>query len=143
MGDDRRDESAAPVSVDGIPGLIQLGPRNCGLDAAGSAWCWPASFDEPAARQIGGATGLVTTSGPCGLRSTGEMLCWGSNASGWFGDGTYDVGTQAAVPGGNGIRFAQVSFGLSGAACGIALDGASYCWGGTTATLPLKLYGSP
>ena len=62
---------------------------------------------------------------------------------------------DTAVPGGNGIRFADVSFSLFGEGCGIALDGAAYCWGGTggalgspqstgeIATLPLKLYGSP
>ncbi len=155
MGDDRRDESAAPVDVEGIPLLTQFAD-NCGLDAAGSAWCWPTSATQPAARQIAGATGLARTTGVCGLRATGEMLCWGSNYSGWFGDGTYNIGRETAVAGGNGIRFREVSFGLSGSACGIALDAAAYCWGsgfyashgspestGDTATLPLKLYGSP
>ena len=159
MGDDHRDESAAPVSVDGTPSLTHLGAGlspTCGLDGAGSAWCWPTSFDSPAVHQIGGATGLVTTTGPCGLRTTGEMLCWGSNYSGWFGDGTYNIQTETAVAGGDGIRFAEVSFGSSGTACGVALGGATYCWGnasgtslgspeskGEMATLPLKLYGSP
>ena len=55
-------------------------------------------------------------------------------------------------------RFAEVSFGMSGTACGVALDGAASCWGsgfraslgspespgdGEGSTLPLKLYGSP
>jgi alpha-tubulin suppressor-like RCC1 family protein len=158
IGDDHRDESAAPVTVDGVPGLTRLGEAlypTCALDGAGSAWCWPTSFGVSVAHQIGGATGLVSATGPCGLRVTGEMLCWGRN-SGWFGDGTYEVQTENAVPGGNGIRFAEVSFGLSGTACGIALDGTTYCWGnsfdtslgspdsrGDLATLPLKLYGSP
>jgi alpha-tubulin suppressor-like RCC1 family protein len=159
MGDNHRDESAVPVGVDGTPSLTRLGAGTyptCGLDGAGAAWCWPASVDTPAARQIRGATGLVTTTGPCGLRSTGEMLCWGSNYSGWFGDGTYNVVTETAVAGGNSIRFAKVSFGQYGTACGIALEGMTYCWGngsgtslgspeskGDVATLPLKLYGSP
>jgi alpha-tubulin suppressor-like RCC1 family protein len=146
MGDNLRDESAAPVSVDGTPALTQLGvggaPSTCGLDGSGSVWCWPTSFETPTAYQIAGATGLVTMQGPCGLRATGEMLCWGSNSSGWFGNGTVDTNSETAVSGGNGIRFTEVSFGLSGYACGIAVDGATYCWGGS-ATLPLKLYGSP
>ena len=157
MGDDKRDGSAAPVDVDGTPNLTWLAAGlygGCGLDAAGSAWCWPDSFSEPGTSQIGGATGLVTITGPCGLRADGEMLCWGDNSGGWFGDGTYNVSRETAVPGGNGLRFSEVSFGHWGAACGITLDGANYCWGsafslgspegnGETATLPVKLYGSP
>jgi alpha-tubulin suppressor-like RCC1 family protein len=160
MGDDNRDESADPVEVDGIPSLTRLGPAAptsaCGLDAAGSAWCWPTSFDISSARRIDGATGLVSTTGVCGLRMTGEMLCWGSNQPGWFGDGTFQVEKQAAVPGGSGVLFREVSFGLSGSACGVAVEGAAYCWGsafgtslgspesrGELATLPLSLYGSP
>ena len=159
MGDDKRDESAAPVDVDGTPDLTRLaaGPfAACGLDAAGSPWCWPESFSIPGTNQILGATGLVTIMGPCGLRAGGEMLCWGDNPAGWFGDGTYNVTRETAVPGGDGLHFAQVSFGRWGTACGITLDGASYCWGnafstslgspdgnGEMATLPVKLYGSP
>ena len=157
IGDDRRDQSAAPVDVDGAPVLTQLGGNaGCGLDASGSVWCWPTSFDTRAAHQITGATGLVSTTGPCGLRPTGEMLCWGYNLAGSFGDGTYDISRPAAVPGGSNILFTEVGFGLWGSACGIALDGGTYCWGnaigtslgspessGELATLPLKLYGSP
>jgi hypothetical protein len=160
MGDDKRDESAAPVSVDGTPPLTQVEAApwglTCGLDAASSVWCWPTSFENPAPQEIAGATGLMELKSPCGLRADGEMLCWASNYSGWFGNGTYNVTTQNAVPGGNGIRFTEVSFGRSGGACGIGLDGSTYCWGGGfypnpasvgggsgSSTLPVKLYGSP
>jgi hypothetical protein len=156
MGDDKRDESAAPVDVDGTPVLTQLAVGTCGLDGAGAVWCWPKSFDLRGAQQISGATGLVTLSGPCGLRATGEMLCWGNNYAGRFGNGLFEVNHESAVVGGNGIRFAEVSFGLDGSACGIDLGAATYCWGnmfstsvgspealGSVATLPLKLYGSP
>jgi hypothetical protein len=157
MGDDERDESAAPVSVDAAPSLTAIGDGDsCALDVAGSVWCWPTSFDTPAPFGVGGGTGLVTTSGPCGLRATGEMLCWGNNYSGWFGDGTYGVTRKTAVPGGSGVRFVEVSLGGNGSACGIGVDGATYCWGnaygtshgspesnGEYATLPLRIYGSP
>jgi alpha-tubulin suppressor-like RCC1 family protein len=159
MGDDNRDESGDPVSVDGTPPLIRIGAgpwTGCGLDGSGAAWCWPLSFFERGLRQVPGAAGLVSTTGPCGLRSTGEMLCWGDNFSGWFGDGTYNRATASAVAAGNGLRFAEVSFSLGGTACGITLDGESYCWGngfgtslgspadnGEVATIPVKLYGSP
>ncbi len=152
MGDDHRDESAAPVTVDGAPALTAVSDR-CAL-SAGAAWCWPTSFDAPAARQIAGATSLASLTGSCGLRSTGEMLCWGSNYSGWFGNGTYNNGYASAVAGGSDVRFREISFGNYGAACGIALDGATFCWGDTYylplpapdatggyATVPVKMVG--
>ena len=159
MGDDLRNESAAPVSVDGAPSLVRLGASvgsTCGLDGAGAAWCWPTSAAVFSAGQIGGTAGLVTAGTPCGIGAAGGLLCWGSNFSGWFGDGTFGTSAATAVAGGSGLGFAEVSFGRSGSACGIALDGATYCWGyafgsslgspdanGETATLPLKVYGSP
>ncbi|HEX6432968.1 MAG TPA: hypothetical protein VFZ87_01940, partial [Gemmatimonadales bacterium] len=159
MGDNLRDESAAPVSVDGTPSLTQLGADisvpTCGLDGAGSVWCWPTSFAVPAVHQIAGAAGLASLTRTCGLRATGEMLCWGNNYAGRFGNGLYGVENLTAVAGGNGIRFAEVSFG-TGSACGISIERVTYCWGdnsntsvgspearGDIAALPLKLYGSP
>jgi hypothetical protein len=142
MGDDHRDESAAPVTVDGLPSLTAMA-GSCGLDGSGSAWCWPTSFSIPGAHQIGGATGLATIAGPCGLRATGEMLCWGSNYSGWFGNGTYNNTYTNAIAGGNGLMFKEVSLGAYGAVCGIALDGATYCWGSGYSTVPEKMIGSP
>ncbi|HYF40331.1 MAG TPA: hypothetical protein VD930_11620, partial [Gemmatimonadales bacterium] len=157
MGDDNRDESSQPVDVDGAPELTQLGDGTCALDAAGAAWCWPRSLEVQGAQQITGASGLVSLRTPCGLRATGEMLCWGYNYYGWFGNGQYDVSNNTAVSGGSGLRFVEVSFHpYSASACGIALDGATYCWGsmfgravgspestGGMTTLPLKVYGSP
>jgi len=142
MGDDHRDESATPVTVDGLPAFVATG-SSCALDAAGSAWCWPTSFDMPAARQIGGATGLASLNQSCGLRDNGELLCWGYNYSGWIGNGTYNNTYTDAVPAGNGIAFKEVSLGDYGTACGIGLDGATYCWGSGYATVPEKMIGSP
>jgi hypothetical protein len=153
MGDDHRDESAIPTAVDGLPAVTAIS-GGCAL-SAGSAWCWPASFTAPAAHQITGASNLASLASPCGLRATGQMLCWGSNYTGWFGNGTYNNNYTSAVAGGNAVSFREVAFGRSGAACGIALDGATYCWGdgyylaipssgatGGYATVPLKIVGS-
>jgi alpha-tubulin suppressor-like RCC1 family protein len=142
MGDDHRDESAVPVSVDGAPVLSGVS-ADCGLDGSGSVWCWPTSFSIPSAHQISGTAGLATIAGPCGLRATGEMLCWGSNYSGRFGNGTYNNTYTTAVVGGNGIMFKEISSGTNGRACGIGLDGATYCWGNGYATVPEKMIGSP
>ncbi|HET8762667.1 MAG TPA: Ig-like domain-containing protein, partial [Gemmatimonadales bacterium] len=106
MGDDHRDESALPVAVDGLPAATGIA-SGCAL-AAGTAWCWPTSFLEPVAREIPGAGSLASLTGPCGLRSTGDMLCWGSNYSGRFGNGTYQTRYDNAVVSGNSIRFSEV-----------------------------------
>ena len=140
MGDDHRDESATPVTVDGTPSLTALSDR-CGL-AAGSAWCWPTSFNIPAAHLIDGATGFVSLSQACGLRATGELLCWGSNYYGVFGNGTYNNTYTAAVAGGSGTLFKEVSLGNYGSACGIGLDGKTYCWGNGYGTEPVVMVGS-
>lgn len=153
MADDHRDESAFPVSVDGLAPASNI-TSGCAL-SGGTAWCWPGALGVPAPRQIPGADGLVSLTGPCGLGSTGDMLCWGSNYSGWFGNGSYQTRYENAVPGGSAIRFSEVSFGRYGAACGIALDGATYCWGdsyylaipspeatGGDATVPVVVVGS-
>lgn len=147
MADDHRDESATPVSVDGAPALTAIS-GSCAL-SSGSAWCW-ATNAGPAAQQVVGATGLEWLSSygqlwfrrSCGLRASGELLCWGSNYSGEFGNGTYSNTYTAPVPAGSGINFKEVSFASYGTACGIGLDGKTYCWGGDYGTVPVVMVGS-
>jgi alpha-tubulin suppressor-like RCC1 family protein len=143
IGDDHREESATPVTVDGTPSLDAISGA-CAL-SAGSAWCWDGSAG---ARQIAGATGLqwLASKGlifyqrSCGLRATGELVCWGSN-DGTFGTGTYGT-TTTVVAAANGIRFKEVSLAEYGSACGIALDGATYCWGSGYGAVPVVMVGS-
>jgi hypothetical protein len=140
MADDHRDESATPVTVDGLPPLSEIA-ESCGL-SSGTAWCWPAPGTFPE-HQIAGATGLVTLGGLCGLRPTGAMVCWGSNYYGVFGNGTFGNTYSAAVAAGNGILFKEISLAAHATACGIGLDGGTYCWGSGYGTVPVKLVGSP
>lgn len=63
----------------------------------------------------------------CGLTSTGEAWCWGSNFAGELGDGATGTRTAPARVA-TDVRFSKISAGGMHT-CGLALDGAVYCWG--------------
>ena len=148
MADDHRDESATPVTVGGTPSLTAIS-GSCAL-SAGSAWCWATSTGGPAAHQIAGATGLewfratglLWYQNFCGLRAGGELLCWGSNGGGVFGNGTLGNTYTDVVTAANGTLFKEVSLSNYATACGIGLDGKTYCWGNGYGTVPVVMVGS-
>ena len=65
----------------------------------------------------------------CGLTADGEAFCWGLNSQGQAGNGV-DAGDGVATPlvvlG--GFQFSSLTAGGSHT-CGIATNGASFCWG--------------
>ena len=62
----------------------------------------------------------------CGLQSSGELYCWGSNEDGQLGDGTIiDRSVPVIVPG--GLLFQEVAAERS-TTCGL-VQGKAYCWG--------------
>jgi prepilin-type N-terminal cleavage/methylation domain-containing protein len=64
----------------------------------------------------------------CGIRSTGELYCWGRNHYGQIGDGTStDRSTPTLVSGGF-TDWTQLSV-RGGGVCGIRATGELYCWG--------------
>jgi alpha-tubulin suppressor-like RCC1 family protein len=148
MADDHRDESATPLTVGGAPSLTAIS-GSCAL-SAGSAWCWATSTGGPAAHQIAGATGLEWFKATgllwyqnfCGLRAGGELLCWGSNGVGVFGNGTLGNTYTDVVTAANGTLFKEVSLSNYATACGIGLDGKTYCWGNGYGTVPVVMVGS-
>jgi alpha-tubulin suppressor-like RCC1 family protein len=83
-------------------------------------------------RRVAGALGVDrVTAGEyhtCGETIANRAYCWGRNADGQLGDGTW---TQrlSPVPVTGALSFAQVSAG-GGHTCGKTSSGASYCWGG-------------
>ncbi len=63
----------------------------------------------------------------CGLRS-GAAYCWGEGGTGALGNGRM-ISRDTPVPVAGGLAFSALSVGGSGSTCGVATDGAAYCWG--------------
>ena len=72
----------------------------------------------------------------CAVTVTGRAYCWGSNASGQIGDGTFGVDRKAPVPvdtstGLTSSNVRQISAGASHT-CAVTTTGRPYCWGDNT-----------
>jgi alpha-tubulin suppressor-like RCC1 family protein len=92
-----------------------------------------ASGEAGAGAWVQVATGTAHT---CAVIESGDVLCWGANASGQIGDGTRVnrfVPTQ--VP---GIRAQSIAAGAN-KTCAVLDDGGVTCWGGLAATLNLPV----
>lgn len=65
----------------------------------------------------------------CGIRVSGSLYCWGSNAAGQVGDGgaAVDHGAPVRLDGGS-TDWASVAAG-SGYTCARKTSGRLYCWG--------------
>jgi len=133
----------------------------CGLASNGSARCWSnlnvvgeLGFGSSAASNtpapvVGGLTFamLDANSGnnilahTCGVTTTSEAYCWGSNRRGQLGAtgaatctfstiGDFNCSLSPLAVGG-GLQFRSVGVGNEHT-CGVALDGSGYCWGRNT-----------
>lgn len=132
----------APTSFAGVSALGISGVARCALASAGRAYCW----GDNTRGQIGDGTvanrslptpvsgGLTFASlaegsadHACGLTSSGQAYCWGSNAFGELGDGTTtDQRAPVAVAG--AYTFTQLAV-SSFSSCGRTTTGDIVCWG--------------
>jgi alpha-tubulin suppressor-like RCC1 family protein len=147
--------SAMPLAVAGNHTFVQLEvgiDHACGLTATGTAHCWghndwgqfgignTTSSSAPVVA-AGGAQFLRVAAGSnftCGIALAGGAFCWGANSIGQLGDGgAISYGnvykhTPSAVVGGH--TFTALSLGNQ-YACGLATNGAAYCWGNNNGNL--------
>ncbi len=74
------------------------------------------------------AAGLSTT---CGIKTDGELLCWGGDLYGTLGRGPTEEGIagqpKLAASIASTLKFKEVA--LVETACAVTQDGALYCWG--------------
>src|SRR5436190_2127689 len=152
---------SVPVTVLGFTGASDGGGNKCGLSLAGDAYCWGGNWGGQLGRDTltstsWGGTGrcsdwpILVAGGlqfanvsastwehSCGVTTSGDAYCWGSNASGQLGSDSatstcdpYDPVpcsfTPLRVQG--GIAFKSVSTG-DYFTCGVSTAGDGYCWG--------------
>ncbi len=119
--------------------------HTCGVTEEGRAYCWGPNYTG----QVGDGERTISRLEPtrvsgdvmfetlsvgydvtCGLTSSGEARCWGVNHAGSVGDGTdgtHLLRTEPTAVRGE-LTFQAISVGYFHT-CGIAQDGATYCWG--------------
>ncbi len=136
---------------------LALGLGNsCGLDPAGTAYCWgssvalgnteaPLSSEEECGYTVppfyascshvpvavaGGHSFSQIAAGQghiCGLTPAGEVYCWGANELGELGTGDTVYGaTPVSVPLDEPASFITLGSRFS---CALAISGQAYCWG--------------
>ena len=134
----------------------------CGRDVAAAAYCWGANpygafgngttMSDPLPTPVDSAPYATVSAGylfSCGVRSSGELLCFGTNESyqlGIDGPAQLESPTNPAPT----LQFTEARAGRSHA-CALSSSGQAYCWGGIatgTDTLgsvhtPTKVIGQP
>ncbi len=139
------DASDVPVEVSGglVFSSVSAGTRHvCGVAVGGALYCWGFNFDgqlgtgsielRDVPTIVASTETFVSVTGgerhTCGLTDNATAYCWGFNFDGQLG--ANDSTIQSAVPllVAGGLTFAHVSAG-GFHTCGLANDGATYCWG--------------
>jgi alpha-tubulin suppressor-like RCC1 family protein len=143
---ERASMSLVPVEVSGghIFRTISANTNVCGVTTSNEALCWGSnqqfqagtgvedgSGGSLAPRAVAGGHQFVEVwtryLGACGVTTDGEPLCWGWNAHGQVGDGTFeDRSSPVRVLGGHVFKTIKGG-GIS--TCGLTPTGSAFCWG--------------
>ena len=139
--------SVAVRVLDVAPLTISAGgEHSCAVKQDGTLWCWGRNTwgevgngtrgPGPAIpTQVGSATNWSSVAAggatSCGIRTSGQLFCWGLNNSGQVGDGSHRVRTKPRRVG-TDRDWRQVSVGWF-TGCGVREDGSGWCWGGNAA----------
>ena len=146
LGNGTRLVSATPTPISGLPGMalsLAAGDRHsCALTMTGAVRCWGANdagqlgdgtlLDRGRAVEIQGvpSSQVRITAGEnhtCALSAEGAVRCWGKNASGQIGDGTFISRRHATLlPG----RMNATAISAGGRhTCAVTIAGEVHCWG--------------
>jgi alpha-tubulin suppressor-like RCC1 family protein len=118
----------------------------CGVQRAGTLWCWGSSEDDELGNgvtnspdtdtpgQLGTATTWKSVTAGydfgCGIQATHAAYCWGGDVYGQLGDGTMGVGVEEnqPTPVDANDSWVGLSAGVDGI-CGTQTDQSGWCWG--------------
>jgi alpha-tubulin suppressor-like RCC1 family protein len=158
LGDGTKNESAAPVSVQGVTDAVAvaLGSlHSCALLAGGGAKCWgrndggqlgvatPAESASPVAVDglADGARIACGSAHTCALSKSGSVRCFGNNAAGQLGEASAITGARWLTA---GQQHTCALLSAGGARCW-GDDGASQLGDGTTGggAKPVEVKGLP
>ncbi len=150
LGNGTTTSSTVPVPVSGGLRFAQIsaGLQTCGLTSAGRLYCWGMRFVKPVGSADRDSINTVPTAvdsttqyrmvaaggvHTCALGSDETVRCMGEPTYGATGLGVDQStglanGSATMKPVMGNITFAFVAAGLD-ATCGLAADGAAYCWG--------------
>lgn len=135
-----------PIALRGVSSIDVINDNACAV-AEGIAYCW-GSVDRNSNRPLERAipqlvatpepvVQIATTSGggnntvpqrACACGVSGDVYCWGNNASGQAGDGTKQYATKPVKVVGLPGPAAQVKT-VSRTTCALLTSGKIYCWG--------------
>ena len=117
--------------------------QSCAKKTGGTFHCWGQSNQGALADGNIGVDGLSPTDeftqatdwdsldigneAGCAIKDSGQLLCWGFNATGVLGIGNNDS-TAVVTATDTAELFTSVSVGHTGSACGITASGL-FCWG--------------
>jgi hypothetical protein len=152
LGDGTTDDDSLPGAVNsndhwkaisaGGGFLSGLASHSCGLTTSGAALCWgansqgqlgiPPSADQPNPQAVAGGFSWKTISAggdhTCAIAVDDSAYCWGDNNSGQLGLGVITDFEDSPMLVGGGHTWRAISAG-NDYTCGVATDGAAYCWG--------------
>jgi len=146
------------LTIAGLPALVALSSgasHDCGLDAAGAAYCWGTNeygqlgngtlqstipwFNHPdslfapvtSVPVSGGIAFRSLSAGAehtCGVDTDGGAWCWGRNSDGQLGSGSELAGSPLPRLVRGSTRYTSIAAG-GRHTCAIAVGGRAWCWG--------------
>jgi alpha-tubulin suppressor-like RCC1 family protein len=131
LGDGTTNTRLAPVPVAALTNIVSLAAgRNftCGVTGGSSMKCWGLVPGNLSTVPSGVASVVAKSDSPCILTTADGVMCWGDNAYGQLGDGTFSSRSTPVAVSGLSAGVTSVVLGYVHA-CALTSVGEVKCWG--------------